>query len=402
MQVDSPAKIRNLAVAGHNDTGKTTLISSMLFAGGVTNRLHRVEDGNTLTDFDPEEVERAISIGLAPCFVPWKGHKINLLDCPGYGIFFTETRAGMRAADAVLLAINGVSGVEVNTEKVWQVAEETGQPVLVTLTKMDRERADFGRALESLRKQFGRSVQPVQIPIGQELGFEGVVDLVQQKAYLFKRDGDGKAQPGPIPDSVASEAESWRSQLIEAVAETDEALLEKFLEGGEISQEELVSGLRKAVASRSLFPLTLSAAAHGIGPAALLDHLVEAAPSPVDAPPFPATNLGGEALSLSPDPGASLAALVFKTFSDPYSGKISIFRVVTGSLRPDSSVWCSRTEEMVKLGHVMFMQGKQGSPAPSLIAGDIGGFTKVKEVATGDTLTAKEKPLRLGWFHTPE
>ena len=237
MQVDSSDKLRNVAVAGHNDTGKTTLVSSLLYAGGVTTRMHRVEDGNTFTDFDHEEVERKISIGLAPCFVPWQQHKVNLLDCPGYGIFFTETKAGLRAADAALLCVSGVSGVEVNTERVWSYAEEIGLPLFVNLTKMDRERADFERTLEALHKRFGRLVLPVQIPVGQEAGFTGVVDLVGLKAYRYTRDGNGKGTPSEIPAELADEVETHRSRLVEAVAETDDALMEGFFESGTLSQQ---------------------------------------------------------------------------------------------------------------------------------------------------------------------
>ncbi|HEX4953058.1 MAG TPA: elongation factor G [Thermoanaerobaculia bacterium] len=402
MQVDSPEKIRNLAVAGHNDTGKTTLVSALAYTGGVTTRLHRVEDKNTLTDFDHEETERGISIGLAPCFVPWKGHKINLLDCPGYGIFFTETRSGMRAADAVLLAVNGVSGVEVNTEKVWQTAEEMGLPVLIHLTKMDRERADLERTLESLRKQLAREVHPVQLPIGSEAGFSGVVDLVARKAYTFTRDGDGKAKVGDVPAELAGAVEEWRGKLVEAVAEADDTLLEKFFETGELSDEELATGLKKAVASRRVFPLTLSCGLHGIGNAALLDHLLTVAPSPAEVAPFPATRLGGEAVDVTADPKGPFSALVFKTLSDPFSGKISVFRVVSGTLQTDSAVWNSHTEDMIKLGHTMVMQGKTGTAVGTLVAGDIGAVAKLKDVATGDTLAAKERPLKLGWFPIPE
>lgn len=402
MQVDSPGRIRNLAVAGHNDTGKTTLISALLFTSGVSNRLLKVEDGNTVTDFDHEEIERGISIGLAPCFVPWRQHKINLLDCPGYGIFFTETRAGMHVADAVLLTINGVSGVEVNTEKIWQTAEEMALPVLLHLTKMDRERADLERTLESLRGSFGNRVVPVQIPIGQEAGFSGVIDLVHEKAYRFAKDGDGKAQPGPIPAELADTVAQWRAKLVETVAETDDALLEKFFESGDVTQEEMVAALKRAVIERKLFPVTLSSGLHGIGNAALLDSLLELAPSPTEARPVPATQISGEAVTLQADPAAPVAALVFKTFSDPYSGKISVFRVFSGTLRSDSTEWDSRTEELIKVGHLMTMQGKQGSPAGNLVAGDIGGFAKVKEVNSGDTLAAKEQPVRIFWIPIPE
>jgi elongation factor G len=219
MQVDSPEKIRNLAVAGHNDTGKTTLVSALLYTGGAVNRLGKVEDGNTVTDFDPEEVGRGISIGLAPCFVPWKGHKVNLLDCPGYGIFFTETRAAMAAADAVLLCVNGVSGVEVTTEKVWETAQEMGLPVVVNLTRMDRDRADFAAAVAGLAESFGREVVPVELPIGREGGFSGVVDLVHRKAWSFTRDGDGKGKAVDVPAELVEEVEAARAKLVEAVAD---------------------------------------------------------------------------------------------------------------------------------------------------------------------------------------
>ena len=402
MQVDSPEKLRNVAVAGHNDTGKTTLVSSLLYAGGVTTRMHRVEDGNTLTDFDHEEIERRISIGLAPCFVPWQQHKVNLLDCPGYGIFFAETKAGLRAADAVVLCVNGVSGVEVNTERVWDFAAEIGLPLLVNLTKMDRERADFERTLEALHKRFGRLILPVQIPIGQEAGFTGVVDLVALKAYRFTRGGNGRATPAEIPPELAGEVETHRSRLVEAVAETDDALMEGFFESGTLSQQDLESGLRRAVARRQVFPLTLTAGAHGIGASALLDAFLTLLPSPADREPFPATNLGGEDAALKADAAGAPAALVFKTLSDPFTGKVSILRVVAGTLSSDTSLYNPRTEDSERVGHLMLLQGKQGSNVPKVVAGDIVGVAKLKTTVTGDTLCSRERPVRIAWIHIPE
>jgi elongation factor G len=402
MQVDSPEKLRNVAVAGHNDTGKTTLVSALLYAGGVTTRLHRVEDGNTLTDFDHEETERRISIGLAACFLPWQQHKINLLDCPGYGIFFSETQQGLRAADSAILCVNGVAGVEVNTEKVWKAAAEFELPLMVNLTKMDRERADFDRALEGLQKRFGRGVVPVQIPIGQEAGFTGVVDLVNLKAYQFTRDGNGKAAPADIPANLAEMVETHRARLVEAVAETDDSLMEGFFENGTIPQEDLVSALRRAVGRRQIFPLTLSAGGHGIGPSALLDAILALFPSPADRLPFPATNVAGEEIALAGDPAGPLAVLVFKTLSDPFTGKISLLRVVSGTLNADINVWNSRAEEAERLGHLIAVEGKQGGNVPRLIAGDIGGVAKLKLTATGDTLCAKDKPIKLAWINVSE
>ena len=402
MQVDSPEKIRNLAVAGHNDTGKTTLVSALLFAGGVVNRLGRVEDGNAPTDFDHEEVQRGISIGLGTAFVPWKGHKVNLIDCPGYSIFLTETKAGMRAADAVLLCVNPVAGVEVTTERVWSFAEELGLPVLLHLAKMDRERADFDRAVAGLQARFGRGVLPLQLPIGGEGRFEGVVDLVQNRAYRFARDGNGRAEPAEVPAEHAAEIDAWRGRLIEAVAETDDALMEGFFENGSLEQADFEAGLKRAIARRQVFPLTLSAAAHGIGPAALLDAVVAHAPSPAERAGFPATNVGGDPIEAPTGPGDPAAALVFKTINDPFTGKLTLFRVVSGTLRSDATVYNAREEETERLGHLLVLQGKQTAPVGQLVAGDIGGVAKLKHTHTGDTLCAKERPVRLAWITVPE
>jgi elongation factor G len=402
MQVESPAKIRNVAIAGHNDTGKTTLVSALLYTAGVINRLNRVEDKNTVTDFDPEEIERGISIGLATCHLPWRQHKVNLIDCPGYGIFFTETKQGMRAADAVLLCVNAVAGVQVNTAQVWSFAAEIELPLMVHLSKMDRERADFERAVAGLQKSFGRAILPIQLPIGSEAGFAGVVDLVSGKAFRYDRDGNGKAEPAEVPADLAAEAEAARARLIEAVAETDDLLMEGFFEQGTLSQQDLESGLRQAVRRRQLFPLVLGAEGHGIGSSAVLDALVSSLPAPTDRPSIPARNLGGEPVELVADPAAPLAALVFKTLSDPFSGKISLLRVVSGTLRSDSSAYNPRVEETERIGHVMEMQGKTGTAVPQLIAGDLGGVAKLKLTASGDTLCAKERPVRIGWISTPE
>ena len=400
MQVESPRRIRNVAVTGHNDTGKTTLVSALLYASGATPRLLKVDDGNTLTDFDQQEIERGISIGMAPAFAAWKGHKINLLDCPGYGIFFTETRAGMRAADAVLLAINGVAGVEVNTERVWQCAQEMELPVLFHLTKMDRERADFERAVAELEERFGREVMPVQVPIGSEAGFEGVVDLVRGKAIRFERDGDGKGKEEDVPAELEEMVAAWRDRLVETVAESDLELMERYLEEGELSQEDLEKALAKAVLGRQLYPVTMGSDLHAIGASALLDAIVGCLPSPADRV-FPATDLGGNPIELRADRDAPLAALVFKTFSDPYTGKISVIRSISGHLDSDSTAWNSRLEDSGKVGQLMHVEGKQGKPVDELIAGDIGGVAKLKNTATGDTLASKERPVKAAWIDVP-
>lgn len=402
MQVDSPEKLRNVAVAGHNDTGKTTLVSALLYAGGAVNRMGKVEDGNAVTDFDPEEQQRGISIGLATCYVPWKQSKINLLDCPGYGIFFNETRAGMKAADAVLLCVNAVAGVEVNTERVWQASGEIELPVVFHLTKMDRERADFARAIEALQQSCGREVVPIQIPIGAEHEFAGVVDLVHEKAYRYEKDGNGAAEGEEVPEDLADLVAEWREQLIEAVAETEDSLMETFFEEGTLSQEDLEKGLRRAVRLRKLFPVTLGAGGHNIGPSALLDAILDLLPSPLERAIFPATDEGGEAIQIDSDPGAPISAIVFKTLSDPFSGKISILRVVSGKLPSDSSAINSRTGDTTKVGHLQALQGKQGESVPHLVAGDIGGVAKLKDTHTGDTLCTKDRRVTLAWIQVPE
>jgi elongation factor G len=401
MQVDSSDRIRNLAIAGHNGTGKTTLASAALFTSGAVTRMGKVEEKNTVTDFDPQEQHRTISIGAAVCYAPWRAHKVNLIDCPGYGIFFTETLAALRAADAVLLCVSGVAGVEVTTEKTWEAAEAMGLPVLVALTKMDRERADMERALASLRERLSRAVAPVQMPLGKEHEFSGVVDLVSFKAYVFDKDGSGKAKEVGLPTEAHDSAKAWRAKLVEAVAEADDALMEKFFETGDLPQEDLERGLRQAVLDRRLFPLVLTAGLHSIGTSTLLDYLVDFAPSPTTKS-FPASNIAGEALALTADPAAPLAALCFKTLSDPFTGKISILRVVTGTLVHDSATWNVRAEEAEKIGHVLQLQGKQSAQVQQVIAGDIAAVAKLKLTHSGDSLTAKERPLKLAWIEIPE
>ncbi|MCH9648989.1 MAG: elongation factor G [Deltaproteobacteria bacterium] len=398
MQVDNSAQIRNLALVGHNDTGKTTLASALLYTGGAINRMTKVEDGNTITDFDPEETARGISIGLAPCFVPWNKHKINLIDSPGYGIFFTEARAAMRAADTSLLCVSGVSGVEVMTERAWKYAGQLDQPVVFHLTRMDRERADLARSLESLQDLAGRGVLPIQIPIGKEGDFKGVVDVVEQKAYLFDLDGDGKGKEEEVPAELADACEEARNNLMEAVAETDDLLLESYFDEGTLSQTDFRKGLRRAILKRKIFPVTMSASLHGIGSSALLNTLVSFAPTPLDRETFPATNLGGEEIDIPTTAEEPASALVFKTLSDPFTGRLSIFRVVSGEVSADTMLWNAQSETSEKMANLVLLQGKQPTQVSKLVTGDIGTVAKLKKTATGNTLCAKDKPVNLSWI----
>ncbi len=398
MQVESPDMIRNISLAGHADTGKTTVASALLYTGGAVNRMQRVEDGNTTTDFDPQEIDRGNSISLAPCFVPWRKHKINVIDAPGSGMFELESRAAARATDAALMVVNAVSGVEVATERMWSFAESIDLPVMFHVNKMDRENSDFDRVLESLGKYFGQSVVPLQVPIGKEQDFAGVVDLVDGKAYRYAKDGDGKADASDAPADLADTVEEWRNKLIEGVAETDDDLMEKYFEEGSLSPEELKDGLRKALAGRKIFPVTIGSAAHGIGSCRLLEAVVDYLPSPSDRGTFPATDVGGEPIEISTSGDQPVSALVFKTLNDPFSGKISILRVVSGTLASDSQAWNTRAESAEKIGQLLHMQGKQGAPVKQLVAGDIGGIAKLKKTVSGDTVCTKERPVKLGWI----
>jgi len=398
MQVDGPDKIRNLAITGHSDTGKTTLASAALYVGGAVNRMNRVEDGNTVTDFDPEEIERGISIGLAACYVPWRQHKINLIDCPGYGIFFAETRAGMRAADASILCVNAVAGVEVTTEKAWHYAEAIDQPLFFHLTMMDRERADFRATVSALADTFSRTAVPIQLPLGSEAEFAGVVDLVSEKVWRFERDGEGKPQETDLPAEMTESVAEARTQLIEIVAESDDALMENYFEHGTLSAEELAAGLKASVKRRSIFPITCGSPTHVIGVSTLLDGLVDYAPSPLERGAYPASTVGGEPIEIQPVPDEPVAALVFKTLNDPFSGKLSLLRVLRGVLKSDSPIWNVRAEDEEKVGHLMHIQGKHGEAVPSLLTGDIGAVAKLHHTISGDSLTAKDAPLRLAWI----
>ncbi len=398
MQVDSPDLIRNITLAGHGDTGKTTLASALLYTGGVVNRLNRIEDGNTVTDFDEVEIARKSSIGLAACFLPWRKHKINVIDTPGLGIFGAEGRSGVRATDALVLTINAVSNVQVMTEKLWDFAAEIKQPTMIHINKLDREYTDFDATVEALRERFGRAVRPIQLPIGKEDGFVGVVDLIHQKAFRFEPDGNGKGTEIGIPEDLAENVESARSKLVEGIAETDEALMDQYFEQGDLSGDDLAAGLRRAVQKCQAVPVTIGAAVHGIGTSSFLDAVVDVMPNPTDRGTYPATTIGGDPVDLETGPDSPMAALVFKTLNDPFSGKISLMRIVSGSMPGDTTYWNSRDENTEKVGHLQAMQGKQGTAISKLITGDIGGVAKLKHTISGDTLCTKDHPVRLGWI----
>ena len=397
----TPEKIRNVALVGHGSSGKTSLTAALLFDFGVTGRLTKVDKGNTVTDYEPEEIDRKISINSAVCFFEANEHKINCLDTPGYSNFLWDTKAALRAVDGAAVLVDGVSGVEVGTEKVWEMLEENELPRLIVINKLDRENANFKRALESVVQFFGRRAVPAQLPVGEERDFSGVVDLMRMKAFLFEKDESGKFREEDVPAALRAEAAKKRDELIEMIAENDEKLMEKYLEKGELSPEEIHSGLKKAVFNRQLYPVFACAALANIGAQPLAEGMIELLPSPVERGSVKAT-VKGQPGSVKMSIDEPLAALVFKTISDPYTGRISLLRVYSGKLNPDSVVSNVTKETDEKLGGLFFLQGKEQVPAGQAKCGDIAATAKLKVTSTGDTLSTKGAEIALPSIKFPE
>jgi elongation factor G len=387
MKVYDTASIRNVALVGHSGAGKTQLASAILFDADMVNRLGRVDEGTTVTDFDEEEVARKHTLSASLAYAEWNRHKINLIDTPGFGNFLSDSLAAMRVADAALVVVDAVSGVEVQTEKVWEAANDYELPRLVVLNRVDRERASLSRTLESLQAAFGRTVIPVQLPIGEEKGFRGVVDLVAMKAYVYQTDGSGKFSEGAVPADMQAEVDAAREALVEMVAEADDKLMEKFFEEGTLSQEELEAGLKSAVASCKIFPLFCTSSGLNVGIQTLLDAALAYVPSPADHA-FKAAK-GGEELMVKASDSGPYAAYVWKTVADPFAGRITMFRVITGALKADSTVYNLTREAPERLGHLVLLQGKAQADVPEIKAGDLGAVAKLKETVTNDTLADK-------------
>ena len=402
MKVYSGSEIRNVAVVGHNDTGKTSLVTQLLFNAGAITRLGRIDDGTTVTDFDQDEIDRKHSISTAVAFAEWQNTKINLIDTPGFGIFVMETRTAMRVVDAAAIVVSGVTGVEVSTERVWKFAEEFELPSIIVINKMDRERASFTRTLEVLQKKFGKNVVPIQLPIGEEKDFTGVIDLVSMTAWKYAADGSGKYEKIDIPAGQKSEADDWRAQLIEKVAEGDDTLMERFFDQGGLSQEELLDGLKREVGHHQIFPVVLDSASHNIGGHAILDAMVALLPPADERKTIDGKDRKGETITFDRRAEAFPSALVFKTFSDPFSGRVSLFRVYSGTFQSDHTYWNTTKDHEERVGKLQLIQGKQQVPVPELKAGDIGAVAKLKDVHTGDTLATNQHPIVLEHIHYPE
>jgi elongation factor G len=400
MNVHEPRTIRNVALVGHSGAGKTTLNEALLFAAGAITRMGKVEDGNTVSDHDAEEVRRGISVSLSLAPIEWDGVKINLLDAPGYADFIGDVMGALRAADACLFVVSAVDGVEVQHEVVWEMAAEAGLPRAFFVNKLDRERASFDRTLDQLTKAFGTQVAPIQLPIGEEHEFAGVIDLLDRRAYRYQ-DGP-KGMEGDWPEDLAAKAEPYREKLQDAVAEGDDSLLEKYLDVGELSGEEIVRGVKAGLAEAKFAPVLVGAAARPIGVDRLATFIVEAFPSPADRPAVTALAKGDSERELACDPNGPLAALVFKTVSDPYVGRINLFRVFSGKVRPDSTMFNAAKNAEERVGQLFTLRGKDHETVSEVPAGDIGAVAKLAHTATGDTLSVKAEPLTLPSIDLPE
>jgi elongation factor G len=393
-------KIRNVAFVGHGGVGKTSLVEALLHACGATTRLGKVDDGTTTTDFDPDEIKRKISLNTAAAFCDHKGHRLNLIDTPGYGDFVADARAGLRVAGAAIVVVDAVAGVQVQTEKVWKFANEYNLPRAIVINRLDRERADFYRTLEALQKRLKGRLVPLQLPIGSEAGFAGVVDLITMRALV---QADGRTKDAEIPEDLAESAKSYREKLTEAAAETDDDLLAKYLEEGAIGEEEMLGALRRAIMSGGVVPVLCASATRGIGVGSLLDLIVKEFPSPADQGEVEGADPRTKAtVKRAPDAKAPLCALVFKTITDPHVGKLSVFRVYSGTLRADSQVYNASRDSRERIGHLGWLSGKTQKAVDALGPGEIGVVAKLKDTLTGDTLCDEGSPVGLPGISFPE
>jgi len=389
MKSYTPSQIRNVALIGHGGSGKTTLGEAFLFVSGAINRLGRVDDGNTTSDFDAEEMKRHMSINLSMVPVEWHDTKLNVIDTPGYADFIGEVRAALHVADGALMVLCAASGVEVGSEITWAMAAERSLPRLILVNRMDRENADFERTVEQARQILGSGCVPLQLPIGSASEFRGIVDLVRQRAYLGPQ-----GEEGPIPAELESHVATQRERLVEAAAETDDDLLAKYLEGEGLSVEEVIVGLRRGIQAGKVFPVLVGSGGHCRGVDRLMDAIVDYVPAPTEMPACSARDIpSNKETVLTPDPKGPLAALVFKSTADQYIGKLTYFRVYSGTLNSDSHVWNAGRGREERLGTLHVMRGKNQEPVGSVGAGDIGAVAKLAETTTGDTLCQRERSL---------
>jgi elongation factor G len=391
MKEYSTEQLRNIALLSHGSAGKTSLAEALLFNTGAITRLGKVDEGTTVSDYDEEEIRRRISLNtsIIPC--EWNGYKINVLDTPGYLDFVGEVKGAVRVVEGALILLDAAAGVEVGTDLVWGYANEQNLPRLVFINKMDRENANFKRCLEALKQKFEASFIPIQLPIGSQADFEGVVDLIAMKAYL-----GSQAKEGEIPVHLRDEANDYRLQLLEAAAESEDELIVKYLEGAELTEEEIRRGLKARVMAGNVVPVLCGSATANIGIQPLLQAIIAYLPSPAEAGEIVGTNPAtGEKETLQPNEMNPLAALAFKTLADPYVGKLTYFRVYSGLMESDSRVFNSRSGQEERIGQLYILRGKTQIPTDRIRAGDIGAVAKLANTSTGDTLCDKGHPIVL-------
>ena len=385
MKAYTTDNIRNVVLMGHGNVGKTTLAEAALFVSGAINRFGTIEDQNTVSDYDEDEHKRKFSLNLALLPVEWEERKINLIDTPGYADFLSEVICGAQAADMALVLVDAVAGPEVGTDRAWAIADKLDLPRMIVVNRMDRENANFGETLAALQARWGAKVTPLQIPIGAHETFEGVIDLLHMRAYVGE-----KGEEVPVPPDLQPEADTLRAQLIETIVETDEELMTKYFADEDLTEDELRKVLHDGLDHGLIIPVLCISAARHIGVRKLLTNIAFSGPSPLDRKPFQA---GDEVLNA--DPEASPVALVFKTSADPYVGRLTYLRIISGTLKSDSHLWNTNKNVDERLGTLYVQRGKEQEPVPELSAGDIGVVAKLAHTSTGDTLCAKEHPVQL-------
>ncbi len=401
MRVYESKNIRNVGIIGHGHCGKTSLASALIYTAGASSRLLRVDEGNTLTDFDEEEVQRKYTISSALAAIEWNGMKINLIDTPGYNIFLNDTRSALLAADGAVIVVDAGAGVEVQTEKVWNFASEYGQSRAFVVNRLDRERASFSRALDSIHARFGRTAVPIHIPIGSEKKFTGIVDLIRMKAYMYTPDGNGKGVEGPIPAECEEQAKTGHEELVEIIAEGNDQLMEEFFEKGTLPIEHMVDGLDAAVREGRIFPVLCASAIHNIGTDLLLTFMEEAFPAPDERKTVTGT-VNGQDVQRCVSSREMPSAFVFKTVTDPFAGRVNFFKVWSGSIRNDQHLTNVRTGTDEKIAHVGVPLGKTIVPVNELNAGDIGCVAKLRDTLTGDSLSDKHSLIAYKEVKLPE
>jgi elongation factor G len=394
-------RIRNVALIGHRGSGKTSLHEAMLFEAGAINRLGAVAEGSTVSDYELDEQEREMSIGATLASFEHDGRKINLIDTPGESSFVADVAAPLRICDSAVVVVNAVMGVEVHTERLWHRADAEGLARLVFVNMLDRERADFFRAQDSLKEAFGSHVVATEIPIGSEHEVSGVVDLIDMKAFVYEGDGRGNSRRSEVPEELRGQAEEYREKLMDEVAENSDELMERYLEGEEIDHDEIVSVLKQGVTQGTIFPVTCGVATKNLGTNRLLDALVEDLPSPAMRGAVAASGEEGEEIRIEPDENGDLVAYVFKTVADPYTGRINLLRVYRGTLKSDSQVVNVTRGEKERIGQLVAPLGKELSNAEELGAGDIGAIAKLKETRAGDVLCAKQQQISFPNLNLP-